>query len=74
MKLSPQAILILQNTDNSKLRNRLVYELDTHINSLNRWIEKNEENGDLTKILALQIIEEETGLAQEEILLEEVSK
>jgi hypothetical protein len=72
MKLSEQAIDAMPT--GSKLRKRLSYELNVDRTTIDRWVEKNEEDGDLTRITALNIISEETGLAMDEILISESTK
>lgn len=60
--------------ENRKLINRLGYELGgekgAHTNTIERWIDDNKENGPLTTVKAIEIISEETGLTQEQILTE----
>lgn len=69
MKLSKAAIKALNN--DGKLRKRLAYELNVHITSVDRWIEENEEKEDsrLTTVKAVNVISEETGMSQDEILI-----
>lgn len=50
--------------------NRIALELDCSVYTVKRWLDANEPNGDLTKTKAVQIISEETGLTDSEILLE----
>lgn len=57
----------------SKLRKRLSYELNVDRTTVDRWVENNKEDGDLTRIKALQIISEETGLDMDSILVKENS-
>ncbi len=54
-----------------RLRNRLALEMDRHNASIEKWIRENKENGELTTAKALQIIKEETGLTESELLEEE---
>lgn len=54
-----------------KTKARLALALNCSIYTVDRWIKDNEENGDLTKASAVQIIKEETGLNQDEILEED---
>lgn len=68
MKLSQSAIQKI----NVRAKNRLALELGCSVQTIERWIKNNDDNGDLTKATALQVIGEETGLDQSEIL-EEVS-
>lgn len=69
MKLSEAAVVAIK--ENMKLRNRLTFILDCHPDTLTRWVRENEEDGNLTKVTAIQIIHEESGLAQSEILTPE---
>lgn len=50
----------------------LALQLDCSVPTVDRWIKANDENGDLTKSAAVQVISEETGLNQSEILEEVV--
>jgi hypothetical protein len=52
----------------SRARNRIALALDCSTYTVDRWIRENEVNGDLTKMVPLQIIKEETGLLDNEIL------
>lgn len=69
MKLSNRAIEVIKG--NKRLRNRLALDLDKHFSTIDRWIDANEPNGDLTTYAALEIIREEGGLLDEEILVRE---
>ena len=69
MKITKKAISRLS----VRARNRLALELDCSVQTIERWIRLNEDNGGLTKALALQIISEETELDQSEILEEVVA-
>lgn len=64
MKLTKKAIKAIT----TKARNRLALELDCSAYTIGRWITDNENNSDLTKAKAVEIIAEETGLSAEEIL------
>jgi hypothetical protein len=66
MKLSEKALHAMT----VRARNRIALELDCSVPTVDRWIKENEDNGDLTKALAVQIISEETGISPEEILEE----
>lgn len=68
MKLSKDTIKIVK--DHTKCINKLAYEFDVHSRTIERRIEDNEDNGPLTTVKAIQVIEEETGLTQEQILTE----
>lgn len=69
MKLSNKAIEILKHKDSLNLRNRLAYEMVKHVDTILRWINHNDPM--LTTALALQILREETGMSDEEILTNE---
>ena len=66
MKLSDSAISKIS----VRTKNRLALELNCSVQTIERWIKLNEDNGNLTKTTALQVIGEETGLDQSEILEE----
>lgn len=68
MKLTKKAIEAIT----TKARNRLALELDCSAYTVGRWITENENNSDLTKAKAVEIISEETGLSVEEILEDKV--
>lgn len=68
MKITTTAIAAMKK--NLRLRNRLALEMDKSAQTIERWIDVNESNGDLTTIKAIQVIREETGLADTEILEE----
>lgn len=68
MKLSYKAIQAIT----TKTRTRLALDMNCSVYTVDRWINDNEENGDLTKSKCIQIISEETGLQNSEILEEEV--
>ena len=53
-----------------RTKNRLALEFDCSVPTIDRWIKDNDENGDLTKARAIQIISEETELSDSEILEE----
>lgn len=72
MRISDKAIQELKS--NLNLRNRLAYELKKSPRTIDRWIEENVYNNDLTKELAVKIIEEESGLSRSEILEECVTE
>lgn len=66
MKLTNKALQEIKAS--KRLKNRLALDLDISPSTLNRWIADNDDN--LTKAAALQIIREETGLSDSEILEE----
>lgn len=68
MRLSDRAI---EAINNSKTRQKIAIELEVIETSVRNYIKANEDNGELTKASVLQIIEEETGLNQKQILVEE---
>jgi transposase len=57
-----------------RTKNRLALELGCSVQTIERWIKQNEDNGNLTKATALQVIEQETELDQSEILEEVVTQ
>lgn len=69
MKVSNKAISSLS----VRAKNRLALELDCSVQTIERWIKENEENGKLTTAKAVQVISEETGLGQDQILEEAVT-
>jgi hypothetical protein len=64
MKLSDKAIKAIT----TQATNRLALEFKCSVYTVSRWVKDNESNGDLTKARAIQIIAEETGLPETEIL------
>lgn len=54
----------------TRTKNRLALELDCSVHTVERWITDNEDNGNLTKSKSIEIISEETGLKESEILEE----
>lgn len=69
MKLTNKAIAEIKT--NRRLKNRLALDLEKSGYTVERWISENEDNGFLTTAKALQIIKEETGLTDDQILEEE---
>lgn len=55
-------------------KGRIADGMGTTIETVTRWIKENSENGPLTTAKALQLITEETGLSDHEILEEDVDK
>lgn len=70
MKLSTKAI----SGFSVRAKNRLALELNCSVQTVERWIKENEENGKLTTAKAIQVIGEETGLDDSQILEEEVKE
>lgn len=70
MKLSPEVIEIIRDRNKLRIRNRLALELDYSQQSIENWLSENEHDGKLTTATALKIITEETGLSQDQILIE----
>lgn len=64
MKLTQKALAEIKQ--NKRLRNRLALDLDKTAMTIFRWVASNDSN--LTRADALQIIREETGLQDHEIL------
>lgn len=70
MKLSKIVLLAMKGS--KELRDQLATELDVSITTVNRWVADNDDN--LTKAAALQIIREKTGLEDSQILEETTSE
>lgn len=51
-----------------RARNRLALNFNCSVQTIERWIKENEDNGKLTTVTAVQIMKEETGLGEDEIL------
>ena len=68
MKLSKKA---LKGIKNRQTRLKLALGMSLSEQWINKMIEANKQNGPLTTAKALQVIREETGLADNEILEEE---
>jgi len=66
MKLSDNA----KKQMTTRAKNRLALEMDCSVHTIERWIDANEENGNLSKAKCVQIISEETGLPDVEVLVE----
>jgi hypothetical protein len=66
MIITDKAIKLIQN--NTQAKNRLAFELACSIHTVERWIRDNQDNGDLTKTAAVEIIMEETGLSFQQVL------
>lgn len=64
MKISTDAISKIT----VRTKNRLALELDCSVPTIERWMNQNLDNGDLTKTRSLEIISEETGIPIAEIL------
>lgn len=71
MKLSNIAVLALRGCSRDT-KIKIAEALDISLNTLYRHINENKDNGELTKARAIQVIGEETGLNQPEILEETV--
>jgi hypothetical protein len=68
MKLTAKAI---KKIGENRTAAMIALALDLSEDWIKRLAKKNKENGDLTKAKALQVIREETGLTDSEILEEE---
>jgi hypothetical protein len=55
---------------NVQVKNRLALAFVKSGYTIERWIDENEENGDLTKAMAVQIISEELEVNDSEVLEE----
>lgn len=71
MRIRKKALLTIN--ESTRLKTRLALELDKSVASVSRWISENSENNPLTTAKALQIIRDETGLEDSQILEETVS-
>lgn len=69
MKLTQKAIDAIRN--NKRARARLQLDLDKSEYTINKYIADNEVNSMLTTATALQVIRQETGLSDSEILEDE---
>jgi phage repressor protein C with HTH and peptisase S24 domain len=67
MRLSQKA---LQQINTTQVRLRLAMQFDCTERWISQLIKENQSDGDLTKASALQIIREQTGLTDAEILEE----
>lgn len=70
MKLTQKA---LQAIHNPAVRRELTVALKCTDQTIIRYINRNEDNGDLTKAAALKVIREVTDLKEEDILEEETA-
>ncbi len=70
MRLTKDIIKIVRDRDKLRIRNRLAFELDYSQQSIENWLEENADDGKLTTAKALKIICEETGMTQDQILME----
>jgi DNA-binding transcriptional regulator YhcF (GntR family) len=73
MKLTKITILALRGT-NKDFKERMAAELGVNYTTIARKINDNEQNGLLTTAKSLQMIREETGLTDAEILEEDTVK
>ena len=72
MILANDIIEILK--ENMTLRNRIAIELNCSEQTIRRWINDNDPDGDLTKVSVLKVISEVTGIPVNDLLLEVVKK
>ena len=49
-----------------RTKNRLALAMNCSVQTIERWIKENEDNGKLTTVTAVQIIKEETGFGVDE--------
>jgi hypothetical protein len=68
MRLTPKAIEKIK--ESTRLKARLALVLNKSGYTIERWVSENEDNGDLTKVAAIQVIKEEAQLSDNEILEE----
>lgn len=71
MRLSATA---LQKINTTQVRLRLAMQFDCTERWISQLIKENQNDGDLTKASAMQIIREQTGLTDQEILVEETTE
>lgn len=69
MKLSKPAVKAIK--DNSDLRRLLAYVIRVHVQTVWEYAKKNDTNGPLTAIKAIEAIASETGMFQNQILVDE---
>jgi hypothetical protein len=69
MKLSQSALNAMP--EHSRLRKLLAVELDLDIRSVNKYADENLDNNLLTTVKAVKVISRETGMIQDEIVIEE---
>lgn len=55
---------------NRKLINLIALKRDSHSGTVERWVRENKDDGELTKISNIELISQETGLPQEQILVD----
>lgn len=73
MKLTKLAIFAIRGAGR-QFKNKLAEACGVQEAQVYRFIRENQINGDLTKAAALKVIQEETGLSNEQILEEEESE
>ena len=66
MKLTEEAKTAIQK--NANLKKELIYHLANTSTTLYRWLDKNEENGMLTTVRAVEIIKEFGKMKAKDIL------
>lgn len=71
MKLTNIAILALRGLGHG-VKEKIASGLGVTVSTINRWIVNNDDN--LTKAAVIKVIQEETGLTQDEILEEVACK
>ena len=69
MKLSKAALN--EMPENSRLRKVLAVELNIDIRTVNKYADENSDNSVLTTVKAVKVIARETGMIQDEIVIEE---
>lgn len=68
MRISKKAIEIVKTT--TKIKNLLALRMEVTGFTIERWVTENEENGNLTKAIALEVISQETGIETADLLEE----
>lgn len=69
MKLSQAALNAMP--ENSRLRKLLAVELNVDIRTVNKYADENSDNSILTTVKSVRVIAKETGMIQDEIVIEE---
>lgn len=69
MKLSKLAILAIKGAELG-LKTKIQKLTGVHYATVCRWISENEDNGELTKASMVKVIQEETGLTADQILVD----
>lgn len=68
MKLSKAAHLICRGS--KEIKQQLAEKLGASATTVYRWVSENAENGPLTRAAALEVLRDNTGLADEHLLID----